>query len=190
MVGAGSGKKTVGQSLGPSADFAVNVCRDGVRSAHDVAVDIAASCQRSQSHLVDPADRLLQFPLEDAVQFQGLSRRQPQGAVAVLPRQLIEGQPLRGRDDSTRCPHAKHETIGGLELLHRAFIANVAVVLLVSAMELQQLRFAFRHGTVSGSAKRFDDRPAEIIAGQFMMLCLAKRFRRRQRFRRIHCILC
>ena len=76
--------------------------------------------------------------LDHAVELERLARGQPQRAVGVARRDVVERQPLRRRAHAARQPRADHEAVGGLELLAAALVAHVAVVLLVAAVELDQ----------------------------------------------------
>jgi hypothetical protein len=60
---------------------------------------------------------------------------------------------LRRRDHAARRAGADHELEGRLQLLAAAFVAQVAVVLLVAAVVLDQGLVGSRNAPVTGSAR-------------------------------------
>ena len=81
---------------------------------------------------------------------------EPQRAVGVVGRDPVERQPLRRRADAARHAHPHHEAVGLLELLLAPLRAQVAIVLLVGAVELGELGIVL--------ADRAGDRLAEASA--------------------------
>ncbi len=76
-------------------------------------------------------------------------------------------QPLGGRGHAARHPDADHERVGLFQLVLAALGAQVTVVLLIGAVELEQLLVVLRHragGTVRESLR---DRAAEVVAAGF-----------------------
>ncbi len=74
--------------------------------------------------------------------------------VGALERQLFHLQPLLRRQDAGRHPHPHHEAEGLFHPLLAAFGAQVAVILLIEAVEFRQLR------VVVGQRAGFDMRQA------------------------------
>ena len=71
------------------------------------AHDVAACRQGRQQRLVDPGDRRLQIPLQDAVKLDALPRRDPQRAIGVAVGQRVERQVLvRGQPRRPGCGRA------------------------------------------------------------------------------------
>ena len=66
-------------------------------------------------------------------------------AVGVLMGQGVQVEPLPRRDDAAGGADADHEVEGRLQPLPRPLLADVAVVLHVGAVELQQGVVALRH---------------------------------------------
>ncbi len=93
-----------------------------------------------------------------------LPRGQAQRAVAALQRHLFGGQPLRRRQDAARHPHPRHEAECLLHPLPAAFGAQVAVVLLIDAMEFRQLRVVVGQRSGFDTAQPVGDRAAQQIA--------------------------
>ncbi len=112
------------------------------------------------------------------MQFERLARGQPQGVVAMFASQLVEHQPLGRRDNAARRPNAEHEAVRRFEFLGRPLVAQIAVVLLVGAVELQQLCFAIRHGGREPIGQRLNDFATEVIAVELDVLGFAEFFRR------------
>ena len=69
------------------------------------------------------------------MQLEGLPSRQFQGVVAITAGQLVHFQPLRRCCDSGRHPHPQHETVKRFEFLLGAFGAQIAIILLIAAVE-------------------------------------------------------
>ena len=137
---------------------------DHQHARHDVAIDIAAGRDRVDQRLVDGSEGLLEFALDDAVQLEGLPGRQPQRAVGVATRDRIERQPLLRSAHSARQARTDHETVGRLEFLQTPLLAQVAVVLLVAAVQLQQLRVVFAQRTGDRIGQALHDRAAQPAA--------------------------
>ncbi len=110
--------------------------------------------------------RGFQLSLDHAVELKRLSRRQSQRSVGVAARNFIERQPLlRGADPAGQAG-ADHETVGRLELLQPPLLAQVAIVLLIAPVELEELRIVLvqRPGNRIGEAVH--DRSAQAPAGR------------------------
>ena len=110
------------------------------RAAHHVALHVAAGAERRDQRVVQGADGSFQVALHHAVKLVVLSRRDPQRAVAVAPRQLVEHEILIGGEHAARNLAADHEGVVRLEAGIAPLAACVAVVLLIDAVELEQLR--------------------------------------------------
>ena len=93
-----------------------------------------------------------------------LTCRQADRAVGSLQRHLFRRQPLCGRQDAARHPHPRHEAERLLHSLLAAFGAQVAVILLIDAMEFGQLRVVIRQRTGFDPTKPVGDRAAQQIA--------------------------
>ena len=83
---------------------------------------------------------VLSSRLDHAVELEGLSRRDAQGAVGIAAGDLVELQPLRGLTTPPGRRGADHEAVGRLEFLLATLVAQVAIVLLVATVELDQDR--------------------------------------------------
>src|SRR5690348_2100689 len=95
--------------------------------------------------------------------------------------ELVEHEPLPGRDDTARRPHPHHERIERLELPAAPLVAQVAVVLLVTAMELDELRVAVGECAGDRIREALHDRAAQIIARLLDALDLRSAGRRLRR---------
>ena len=67
-----------------------------------------------------------------------------------------------GRDDAAGYTGAKHEAVEGFEFLLAAFVADVAVVLLVEAVEFSELGVVFGNGAGDGFMQAFFDGAAQV----------------------------
>jgi hypothetical protein len=99
--------------------------------------------------------------LDHAVELEGLARGDAQRVVGVARGDGVQLQPLGRRDHAARRAGADHELEGRLQLLAAAFVAQVAVVLLVTAVVLDQglVRLAQRASHRIGQA--LQQRPAQ-----------------------------
>ena len=129
-----------GPAVGVVLELIAERVVDRRRAAEDVPLDVAAGGQGREQGLVDPPDRRRQVVLEHAVELELLPGRDPQGAVADRPGQLVAGQVLVGRELPAHDPDPDHELVGLLLLLALELRAEVAVVLLVRPVELEDRR--------------------------------------------------
>ena len=136
-----------------------------VRVAHDVAVDVATSRDGIHQRIVDLADGELEIFLDDAVQLKRLSRGQLERAVGVVAAKRIHVQPLLRGADPAGQTDTGHEGIRRLELGLAAFSADVAVVLLVNAMKLGELRVVRRQRTGRVIKQPLGNGAAQKVAG-------------------------
>ncbi len=98
------------------------------------------------------------------MELEGLARRDAQRAVGVAACDFVELQPLRGRADAARQAGADHEAVRGLELLAPALVADVAIVLLVAAVELDQDGVVLADRAGQRILQALDQRAAQVAA--------------------------
>jgi hypothetical protein len=142
----------------------VHCAQFGKRRAHHVAADVSTGGDRAQERVVDAADGRLEVALQDAVKLEGLARRQPERIVPVSSCQRVEREPLRGRRDAARDTHPHHELVCGLQLLPRALGAQVAIILLVEAVKLGELRVVLRERASQPIGEALHERAAQVVA--------------------------
>ena len=118
-----------------------------VRIAHDVAVDVTTSRDGVHQRVVDLANGELEIFLDDAVQLKCLPRGELERAIGIVGAKRIDVQPLLRGADPAGQTDAGHERIRRLELGLTAFTSDVAIVLLVNAMKLGELRVVRRQRT-------------------------------------------
>jgi len=112
---------------------------DGGRGGRgDVAVDVAAGREGGEEGLVDFFNERAEAGLHDAVELDALAGSDAKGVVAVLGGEVVEGDPLVGRHDAAGDAAADHHDV------FLAGLAEVAVVLLVNAVEFGELLFVVR----------------------------------------------
>ncbi len=138
--------------LDPDAVVGLRLRRERMRQAHavgkdllagarvrgrgrggDVAVDVAAGREGGKQRLVDVPDDRTEAGLEHPVELDALARREAQGLVAVVCREVVKHDPLRRRHHATRDPATDHHHV----LLAR--FAEITVVLLVDPVKLEEL---------------------------------------------------
>ena len=142
VVRAGAGQQELREPLRPLVGERVRARFDRIRTREHVAVDVAAGRDGIDQRGVDRRHGHLELGFDDAVELERLPRRDAQRPVGMAAGDLVQREPLRRRADAARQPRANHEAVRGLELLLAALLADVAVVLLVAAVELDQ------HGVV------------------------------------------
>ncbi len=142
-------------------------------AAQDVALHVAAGCQGREQRLVDLSNRRGQVALQDAVELELLAGRDPHRAVAERPGQLVARQELIGRQLPAHNPHPHHQLVGFLLLFALQPGAQVAVVLLVGAVELEDGR-----GVVAEMVQAVVDllghERLQVLAGDLHCLDLAR----------------
>ena len=136
-----------------------------VRVAHDVAVDVATSRDGVHQRVVDLANGELEIFLDDTVQLKCLPRSELERAVGVVGAKRVHVQPLLRGAGPAGQTHAGHEGIRRLELGLAAFAADVAIVLLVNAMELGELRVVRRQRTGRLIKQPLGNRATQEVAG-------------------------
>ena len=86
---------------------------------------------------VDAVDELVQRALVDEVELHALAGREAHRPVRQLG-ETVEGEPLLGGQLAAGDGGADHAGVGERQLLRRPLAPNVAVVLLVDAVELEE----------------------------------------------------
>ena len=102
--------------------------------------------------------------LDDAVKLEGLAGGELDRCVGELRGNLIHLKPLRWRCNTTWDSDADHETVGFFQLMLTTVRAEIAVVLLVSAVEFQELLVILAHGTGDDVGKALLNRSAQVVA--------------------------
>ena len=138
-IGTRLGLYVAHDALCPLVDLGVCQGQRRVDRADHVAHIVATGGKRGQPRRVDPTDHVAQSFLTHTVVLEGLARGDAQAAARVTHGQLIEVEPLLRAQHAARQAHAHHELVVGLELLTTTLIAQVTIILLVTAVELQQL---------------------------------------------------
>ena len=92
---------------------------------------------------VDAIDRLAQIDFQNAVELDRLPRRDLHRRIAQLVAEIELRQHLVGRDPAAGDPAADHHRIGFSAARFLGRQPRVTVVLLVGAVEFQQLNVAF-----------------------------------------------
>ena len=119
------GARWAARAAAVSCSSSVNAVVMRRRAGHDVALHVAAGPERGQQAGVDAGDGLLEIRLEDAVELNALPRGEAQGAVGVLPGQLVHGQILLRRHPAAGDLAADHEHVMLADaLLRRALRAS------------------------------------------------------------------
>src|SRR5882724_4183806 len=145
------------------------------RGARDhVAYYVTARAQRRHEHVVDGADRRLEIALEHGVELVTLARRDPQRAVAVVVRQLIDHEVLLSGEHAARDLAADHELVSRLGVRATSLTAPVAILLLVRPVELEELSASVRE-RVGARGELVGETPTQAAALLFHLLDRAQR---------------
>ena len=164
VVGAGPGQERGRQPLRPVVHLRVQARLQRVAGAEHVAVDVAAGRDGVQRGGVDRLHGRLQFALDDAVELEGLAGGDAQGVVGPGGGDGVQLQPPRRGEHAARGADPDHELVRRLELLPAAFVAQVAVVLLVAAVELDQALVLERQRTGDRVGQAFQQGAAQAAA--------------------------
>ncbi len=164
VVSTGRGCQVTAKGIGMLQHLAVHSGQLWQRWRHYIAIDITTGRDRVHHGLVDRGNRCLQITLDDAMKLDCLTCREPDRAIRVLGRDAIEVAPLAGCQNSARDTRADHEAVRGLQFLPFALTANIAVILLIDAMKLQQLRIVMRDRACQRITQTFCQRTAQVTA--------------------------
>ncbi len=170
---------------GVGIQVVANRVEEGGRAAEHVAFDVAAGRQGRQQGFVDLADRALQGrAFKHAVELKFLAGRDPQAAVAEGLGQVVAGQILVRVQLAADDPDPNHELVGRLLAFFFQLLADVAIVLLIGPVKLEDGGgiFAEMRGTVIHLVGHIG---LQILAGQLDRFDLA-RLGAATRFGRLH----
>ena len=166
----------IGNPLRDLEHLGMHLRKVRVRIAHHVAIHITAGGDGVHRGLIDLFDRALEVALDDAVKLEGLTRGELDRAVGKLRRHAVGFKPLLRSGNTARHADADHERVGLVELVLAAVGAQVAIVLLISAVEFQQLLIILRHRSSRHIRKPFGNRATEVIAARLDVLVRGKFF--------------
>ena len=107
------------------------------RAAHDIALHVTASTQRGQQAFINASDGFFEMTLEHPMQLNALTRGESKRPVAISARQIVHGQILFRCQSAARNLAADHEDVFFAFALFAAGFSGIAVILLISAMELK-----------------------------------------------------
>ena len=133
----------------------------------DVAVDVAAGGEGGGEGFVDRLDQRADAFLQHAVELEGLAGGDAERAVGEATGELVIDEILRGRDDAAGLARAHHDGV------FLAGLALIAVILLVDAVELDELLVVAAEAVGLRVGEGFADRTGEVrlIGLQEFVLC-------------------
>lgn len=162
VVGAGLRQQAVADELGVLLNLDALAVFGGGRAAHYVALQVSAGSQGGDQRLVHGADGGLQPAFQHPMELEVLPRGHPQRVVGVARGQLVADQVLIGAQDAARDFEADHEDPSLVLAFPLQLLAEVAVVLLVDAVELKDLIVLF--GEVRGIASQlFGNTTSKVV---------------------------
>jgi hypothetical protein len=174
MIGARPGQEMLADLLRRRRHLRVESRIRRVGGAHDVARDISAGGDGVEKDLVQALDRRPHVLLQNPVELEGLAGGEPQLAAAMGSGELVQLQPLLRSADAAGEPHPDHEAIGRLQFLAPPLVAQVAVVLLIHAVDLHQPCVVGGDGAGDPVEKAGGDGSAKIVAGLLQPLVRAE----------------
>ncbi|CAJ1786718.1 hypothetical protein LGKMAHEF_03293 [Aeromonas salmonicida] len=111
-----------------------------IAGAEHVAVHVASGGDGIYAGAVEGLVHQLDVALQYPVELEGLTGGQADAAIqAVLLGELVDHLPLGRGDDAARQTGAQHNVVQGLQLLGSTLRAYVSVILLIHAVEADQL---------------------------------------------------
>mmetsp|Transcript_23150 Transcript_23150/g.45554 ORF Transcript_23150/g.45554 Transcript_23150/m.45554 type:complete len:403 (-) Transcript_23150:1243-2451(-) len=147
VEGGRAGKAVVRKVLGNLLDVVVALrgahSRNG--SADHVSVHVTARGDGVHAGFVHLTDCRLEVLLQDAVELEGLTGRHLQMPYSVRVREGVHFQPLVGLADPPGKAHTGHERVGRLDAQLRTLRPVRPVVLLVDAVEFDDLGVLVGH---------------------------------------------
>ena len=176
VVGAGAGGEVGVDGTSVIEHGGVQGGLPRVRVGHDVAVHVAAGRDAVQDGIIDPLHGRLEDVLGDEVELEGLAGGEFEGVAAVAVGQRVDLEPLFRRADAAGDADADHEDEGFFEPGLFAFDALVAVVLLVDAVELGNVRVLVGNGAGGAVFEAGGEGAAQEVAGVFDTLDFGGRF--------------
>ncbi len=138
VVGARVGQEMPRQGLGCLLHLGMRARLQRVGRDHHVAVDVAARGQCVDQRGVDRLHGGLELALDHPVELECLAGGDAHRVIGVVGGDRVQLQPLLRGDHAAGRARADHELVGRFELLPAALVAQVAVVLLVTAVVLDQ----------------------------------------------------
>ncbi len=142
----------------------------GVGGGDHVAVHIAAGRDRVEQGGVDRPQRGAHVRLDNAVELHRLPRGHADGAVGPLVGDAVECEILARRQHAGGNPQPGHEHVGAVELALRPLGAQIAVVLDIHAVELDELAAILGEAAERLLAEFLDQRAAEKVAPRLDVL--------------------
>ncbi|RUP45739.1 hypothetical protein BC936DRAFT_147803 [Jimgerdemannia flammicorona] len=158
VVGGGARGEVVHKADAEVVDDLVDLGKVRVGIQHDVA------------GLVDPADGCLQIPLEHAVELEGLACGQLERGAGVLVNEFVHSEPLLRRGNTARAADADHETERLFNSHFASFLAQVAVVLHVRPVVLENLSIGLLHAAGGFVQELLCDGTAQEIGHELVIL--------------------
>ena len=139
-IGAGLGQQVLGDFCGPLVGFLMQFRLHRIAGAEHVAVHVASGGDGIYAGAVEGLVHQLDVALQYSVELEGLTGGQADAAIqAVLLGELVDHLPLGRGDDAARQTGAQHDVVQGLQLLGSTLRAYVSVILLIHAVEADQL---------------------------------------------------
>ena len=152
----------------------MNAAFIGIRTAHDIAVDVAATGNTIEHDLIKTLNGGFQVAFSDTVQLKRLAGGEFHGAVAVAVGKFVHAQPLCRCGHAAGYPYADHERVQGLQFLGFPFAIEVAVGLLVGTVEFNQLCIIGIQSPGDFVFNTLHQRAPEVIAVDFDMFDFRK----------------
>ena len=174
MVGTGAGRQRVDEVGQEGVDLDPEASGLWRGAAEDVPLLVAAATERGHQGRADRPDRLPEVALQHAVELDRLPGGDPDGPVAPAAGDAVVGQVPLGADQPARDPGPDHHLPLLVEAAGAGLLAPVAVVLLVDAVELQELGGVLAE-LFAGRRQLTGDLAPQVVAGGLDPLHLGDR---------------
>ena len=170
-IGARARQQVLGDLLRPLVRFGMQLGLIRVRGAEHVTVHVVGGRQRVQPNGVQHLVHRLDVLLQNAVELEGLTVGQTDAAVdSVFTGKLVDRLPLFGGNHPTRQTAAQQHRVTRLQLLLCTLGADVAVVLLVHAVETDQQEVVAFETAGETVIQIFSNGATQIVAFQLHAL--------------------
>ena len=165
-VGGAAPEEALAEFFGEELGVLADAVLEGGGGGHGIADDVAAGAHGGEAAAADAGDDGLEVAFEDAVELDALAVGEAEGAFGE-DAEVVVDEPLLGGDAAAGHFGADHEAPGLFLFFLVAGGAEVAVVLLVAAVELEEDVFGVLDVGQGGVGEVFGEVAAEAVGCEF-----------------------
>src|SRR5690606_16014951 len=174
-VAAGTGNQAIAGGACEAGNFVMHSADKWIGTADDATAVIAAGGDGVQAEIAKPLYQPLNVALANTVQLHGLAGGDPDAALGVAARQSVDALPLRAAENPAGYAKAHHELKQRFEVAASALLANVAIILLIDAVEFHQQRIVARYSAGDRFGQAVEDIAAKVPAARLQNFVGVKR---------------